>query len=438
MRSAALVLRKDLLVLRRAPVLLGTLVAYPLVIALLVGLVAGYASSKPRVALVDEASLPQTVTIAGETFDIDATIARVGQNVKLVRLSRDEAARQLRNGEVVATITVPSDFLSDLRGMLESPRLQVQTSTGTIGSRVQQQIQALVYSLNRQLQQAFIRTNLAYVDALKHGATIKFLGRDIDVLGLDRAAQLLEKLPPGPERDRVLDFVHDARLALAETGSAMRATANPIELQQIREHGRTWALSAQVQAYALAVTIAFLALLLAASALASERDENVIGRLARGLVSFGQLVWAKVALAAVVALGLGAANRARLRHRHPGRRDRGRRALGAAAAALRRPCARRSEPRRARGADRRPRPRGAHGFPRRAAGRFADRLSRPRPEGGRPRCGLGQRGLPVLARGPVLPGGALRLRPVGESGAGGALARRARRGLRAARPRSGA
>ena len=438
MRSAALVLRKDLLVLRRAPVLLGTLVAYPLVIALLVGLVAGYASSKPRVALVDEASLPQTVTIAGETFDVDATIARVGQNVKLVRLSRDEAARQLRNGEVVATITVPSDFLSDLRGMLKSPRLQVQTSTGTIGSRVQQQIQALVYSLNRQLQRAFIRTNLAYVDALKHGATINFLGRDIDVLGLDRAAQLLEKLPPGPERDRVLDFVHDARLALAETGSAMRATANPIELQQIREHGRTWALSAQVQAYALAVTIAFLALLLAASALASERDENVIGRLARGLVSFGQLVWAKVALAAVVALGLGAANRARLRHRHPGRRDRGRRAMGAAAAALRRPCARRSEPRRARGADRRPHPRGAHGFSRRAAGRFADRLSRPRPEGGRPRCGLDQRGLPVLTRGEVLPGGALRLRPVDEGGAGGALARRARRGLRAARPRGGA
>ena len=247
MRPAALVLRKDLLVLRRAPVLLGTLVAYPLVIALLVGLVAGYASSKPRVALVDEASLPQTVTIAGETFDVDATIAKVGQNVKLVRMSRDEAARELRNGEVVATITVPSDFLSDLRGMLKSPRLQVQTSTGTIGSRVQQQIQALVYSLNRQLQGAFIRTNLAYVDALKHGATINFLGRDIDILGLDRAAQLLEKLPPGPERDRVLDFVHDARLALAETGSAMRATANPIELQQVPEHGRTWALSAQVR-----------------------------------------------------------------------------------------------------------------------------------------------------------------------------------------------
>ena len=305
MRSIFLLVRKDLLVLRRAPVLLGTLIAYPLVIALLVGLVAGYASSKPRVALVDEAGLPHTLTLAGETFDVDATVRRVSQNVKLVRRSRAEAARELRNGEVVATITVPPNFLDDLRGMLRSPRLQVQTSTGTIGSRVQQQIQALVYSLNRQLQQAFIRTNLGYVDALKNGASITFLGRRIDILGLDRAAELLDELPSSPERDRVLDFVHDARLALAETGAAMRATANPIELEQVPEKGRTWALSAQVQAYALAVTIAFLALLLAASALASERDENVIGRLARGLVSFGQLVWAKVWLAATVALGLG-------------------------------------------------------------------------------------------------------------------------------------
>jgi len=307
MRSALLLVRKDLLVLRRSPVLLGTLVAYPLVIALLVGLVAGYANAKPRVALVDEAGLPHTITLAGQSFDVDETIRQVSENVKLVRLSRDDAARELRNGEVVATITIPPDFLSDLRGMLRSPQLRVQTTTGTLGSRVNQQIQALVYSLNRQLQQAFIRTNLGYVDALKHGATITFLGRDIQVLGLDRASQLLDRLPPSQERDRVLDFVHDAKLALVQTDAAMRATANPIQLVQVSQHGRTWALSAEVQSYAIAVTIAFLTLLLAASALAAERDENVIGRLARGLVGFGQLVWAKVALAATVALALGAA-----------------------------------------------------------------------------------------------------------------------------------
>jgi len=71
--------------------------------------------------------------------------------------------------------------------------------------------------------------------------------------------------------------------------------------------GRTWVLSAEVQAYALGLTITFLALMLAAGSLAAERDENVIGRLARGLVGLGQLIWAKIALAAGVALVLGLA-----------------------------------------------------------------------------------------------------------------------------------
>ena len=66
-------------------------------------------------------------------------------------------------------------------------------------------------------------------------------------------------------------------------------------------------LSAQVQSYGIALTVTFLALLLAAGAAAAERDEGTIGRLRRGLVSLGQLVWSKVALAAVVGLALGAA-----------------------------------------------------------------------------------------------------------------------------------
>jgi len=125
------------------------------------------------------------------------------------------------------------------------------------------------------------------------------------LLGLDRAATLLRELPPSAQRDRILAFVDDARLALRETDSAMRATASPIRLVQAPSHGRTWALSAQVQAYALALTMTFLALLLSAAALAAERDENVVARLVRGLVRLGELVWAKVALTAAVSLALG-------------------------------------------------------------------------------------------------------------------------------------
>ena len=59
MRAPLLILRKDLLVLRRSPVLLGVLLAYPLVIALLIGLTAAYANAKPRVALVDLDGIPR-------------------------------------------------------------------------------------------------------------------------------------------------------------------------------------------------------------------------------------------------------------------------------------------------------------------------------------------------------------------------------------------
>ena len=102
-------------------------------------------------------------------------------------------------------------------------------------------------------------------------------------------------------------FVKVATVGLEQTGTALRATANPITLKQAPRHGRTWVLSAQVQAYGIALTVTFLALLLSAGAAAAERDEGTIGRLRRGLVSFGQLVWAKLALAALVGLALGAA-----------------------------------------------------------------------------------------------------------------------------------
>ena len=304
MTRVALLLRKDALILRRSPLLLGLLVAYPLLIALLVGLVAGYANSKPRVALVDEDHLPRIVTVGGHEFDVDKTINRVSKDVKLVRLGRAEAQRQLRSGKVVAVLTVPEGFVATLQGMVSSPKLEVQTARGIISSRVDEQVQALVFGLNRQLQTAYINTDLGYVRLILEGGKGSFLGREFTVLGLGRAERLLRNTP-GPQAERLREFIRDARLALAQTGNALRATAHPIELERVKARGRSWALSADVQAYALGLTISFLALVLAAGSLAAERDENVVGRLARGLVTLGQLVWAKVLLAAVVALALG-------------------------------------------------------------------------------------------------------------------------------------
>jgi ABC-2 type transport system permease protein len=304
MTRVALLLRKDALILRRSPLLLGLLVAYPLLIALLVGLVAGYANSKPRVALVDEDHLPRIVTVGGHEFNVEKTINRVSKDVKLVRLSHAEAQRELRSGKVVAVLTVPEGFVATLQGMVTSPKLEVQTARGVISSRVDEQVQALVFGLNRQLQTAYINTDLGYVRLILQGGKGSFLGREFSVLGLGGAERLLRDTP-GQQAEKLREFIRDARLALAQTGNALRATAHPIELERVKARGRSWALSADVQAYALGLTISFLALVLAAGSLSAERDENVVGRLARGLVTLGQLVWAKVLLAAVVALALG-------------------------------------------------------------------------------------------------------------------------------------
>jgi ABC-type Na+ efflux pump permease subunit len=294
-------------VLRRSPLLLGALVAYPIVIALLVGLVAGYASAKPRVAFVDEEGLPPVVAVGGHRFHIQTVVDAVAKEVTLVRLGPHEAARELASGKVVATITVPPGFLGELATTVRSPHLVLRTVRGGLAPRVTQQVQALVYQLNRKLQEGFIAANLEYVRLILHGGDASFIGRKFDVLGLDQMEQQLDALPQNERVAKIRAFVRIARLALAQTGRALHATANPIELVQPREKGRTWVLSAQVQSYGIALTVTFLSLLLAAGATASERDEGTIGRLRRGLVSRGQLVSSKVALAAVVGLALGGA-----------------------------------------------------------------------------------------------------------------------------------
>jgi ABC-type Na+ efflux pump permease subunit len=305
--AVLLLLRKDLMVLRRSPLLLGALLAYPIVIALLVGLVAGYASAKPRVAFVDEDGIPPVVAVGGHRFHIQTVIDQVAQQVTLVRMTRDEASRELASGKVVASITVPPGFLSDLVTTVRSPSLVLRTGSGGLAPRVTQQMQALVYQLNRKLQAGFIDANLRYVHLILHGGNATFLGKQSDVLGLDSMERELNGLPPSARVERIRQFTRVARLALAQTGNALAATAHPIQLAQPKQKGRSWVLSAQVQAYGIALTVTFLALLLAAGAAAAERDEGTLGRLRRGLVSLGQLVWAKVALAAVVGLALGAA-----------------------------------------------------------------------------------------------------------------------------------
>ena len=312
MTKIRLLLAKDLRVLGRSPALLAALILYPLVFAVLVGLVVRYASDRPRVAFVDRDRLPETLTVGGQSFNVPQVISEVQGSVDLVPMSEEEAERQLATGAVVAEIVVPPGFASKLRGMVESPQLVLRTAEGGLSGRVEQQTQALVYALNRRLQDAYIAANLEYVNLILEGGEGSFLGNEFDIVGLDQAGDMLAEIESTSDNPEVVDrarelgiFVREAQLALGASGDSLRATANPIELEVDTGAGRTWLLSAQLQAYALGITLAFICVLLAAAALAAERDENVIGRLARGLIRLGDLVAVKVLLAGLVAVVLG-------------------------------------------------------------------------------------------------------------------------------------
>jgi hypothetical protein len=310
-RNVVLLLRKDARILARSRVLVAACVVYPLFMALLVGLVVRFAGDQPRVAFVDNDDLPEELVVSGQRFDIEKVIQGIEGHSELVPLSGEEAERQLEAGRVVAVVVVPPGFAARLRSMAESPRLVLKTARGGLAGRVEQQIQALVYNLNRRLQEAYIEANLEYVEILREGGSATALGNEFDVIGLEEAGRQLaeiERATNDPEiaaKARELgEFVREARVALALSDDSLRATANPIELETNAE-GPRWPLSAQVQSNALAVALAFLCILVAAASIASEREENTIGRLARGLVRLGELVAEKIALVAAIAAALG-------------------------------------------------------------------------------------------------------------------------------------
>ncbi len=81
----ALLLRKDLLLLARSRPLIAVLVIYPLVLSLLVGGVLGGQGARPRVAFVNEDSIPDVVRVGDRSFDFGSIVREAGKRVELVR-----------------------------------------------------------------------------------------------------------------------------------------------------------------------------------------------------------------------------------------------------------------------------------------------------------------------------------------------------------------
>lgn len=305
-------LAKDIRILRRSPLLLGLLVAYPVVIAVIVGFALTRGPSEPRVALLNQVPLSaQTITIGGREIDAVSEASRLFEELDTVEVSsREEALELVRSGDVLAALIIPPDVTQKLSSGLEPATVEVLYNAEDPVKRefVENTITAQVADANAALTELLTDVAVDYLDLVVAGGRISFLGRDIDVLGLRRAQEILEdalpELPAGATRERVKDVVEFARLARENLGlsdDVLASVGTPIRVEQRVVDGAAAPLAAFAAAIAATVSLMFVGLLLAAGLLALEREEHAYLRLVRGLVTRGALLAEKALVTAALA-----------------------------------------------------------------------------------------------------------------------------------------
>jgi ABC-type Na+ efflux pump permease subunit len=303
---------KDIQILRRSPMLVALLVLYPIVIAALVGFAVTSGPGKPKVAFLNE--VPKSaniVDLGGEQVDVAKEAGPLFQAIDPVYVkSREEALQKVRNGEVLGALIIPRDVTQKLQaaagGTFEPATVEVYYNAEDPAKRafIENTIQAQVQKANNALTKKLTTVAVSYLRLITEGGQIDVFGRTLNVLGLNKSVTILkavrDRLPPGdrPALDQVITFAALAAENLSLSDQVLRTVGSPLSVKQTIVNGGSEPLASFAIVIAVAVTLMFVTLLLAAGALALEREENAFRRLVRGLVSRTGLLTEKVGLAA--------------------------------------------------------------------------------------------------------------------------------------------
>jgi ABC-type multidrug transport system permease subunit len=305
---------KDLQILRRSPLLVALLVLYPIVLAAIIGFALTSGPSKPRVAFLDEIP-PGTASVSfgGEQVDIAKEAAPLFNSIHAVRVkTRAEAVQKVRDGEVLGALVIPADVSAKLQaaasGSFEPAHLQVYYNADDPAKQafVDNTIKARLQEANSALGKKLTAVAVDYLGLITRGGTFSLLGQPFEVLGLQRSGAILRelqrKVPPstplGKQLAGVVRFADLAQQNLSLSNRILDVVGAPIRVDTTIVKGSKTPLGAFAVAIAVTVTLMFVTLLLAAGALALEREENAFRRLVRGLVSRTGLLLEKVGLAA--------------------------------------------------------------------------------------------------------------------------------------------
>jgi ABC-2 type transport system permease protein len=249
------------------------------------------------------------VELGGQQIDLAREGQRLFEEIDPVRVdSREEAIEKVRDGEVLGALVIPDDLASKLQSTLEPGTIEVfyNADDPAKQSFVENTIQAQVHQANAALTKRIAEEALSLLDLLRTGGEYRFLTTSFEVLGLRRSEEILtaarDDLPPRSplraEIDEVIDFAGLARENLNFSDDVLAVVGEPIRVRSKALDGGSTSLNSFAIALAVAVSLMFITLLLAAGALALEREENAFSRLVRGLVSRTGLLVEKALLSA--------------------------------------------------------------------------------------------------------------------------------------------
>jgi ABC-2 type transport system permease protein len=316
--SVRWLLLKDLQILRRSPLQAALLVAYPVLIALLIGFAISREPGNPRVAFLNEVP-PGSRVAAGSGGKLPAVGVhdRVCRRVECVDVgSRAEAEAKVRDGDVLAALILPADLIDRLNSLSTlNPRTPevdviVNEENPLKARAVDDRIETLLARANLFIARQIAAEGGRYLRLVVDGGGFDVLGTKVEILGLRRTAAILESLrsaaPAGqrPSLERVIRFATLARDNLDVAAPLIDRLAQPIAVDKQTVSAPTPPLDVFAVAAAATLTLTFVTLLLVAGSLALEREEGTFGRLTGGLVSRSGLLVEKVGLGAVVGLAV--------------------------------------------------------------------------------------------------------------------------------------
>ena len=300
-------LRKDLLILRRSRLLLALLVIYPIAIALLIGFAISRSPAKPRVAIVDETPPGETVRVGSQQVSVSEYAKQVFSQVDAVPVaSRQEAVQQVKSGQVLAAVVIPSNIAARVSSATSSATLEVLYNGDALEqSLVQSSLESALAHANlgfsEQIQQAAAKA----IDSLLTGGNLGSLGAPPDLIGLREIPASLQsiiaRLPPGAQRaqlQRINTFATFAAENLAASRTVLSTISQPIKVKSELLRGRRTPLNTFAVVVAVSISLMFVCVLQAAGGVALEREENTLSRLLRGLVTREKLLAEKGLLAA--------------------------------------------------------------------------------------------------------------------------------------------